>query len=67
LADYNLNTMLYMNGTHATLCGGNGLAKYQITSINQIYFLVLLSKGCASIDLLATLDSATFFRVRNRN
>jgi hypothetical protein len=37
-----------MNGTHAVLCEGQGVALYNITSANEIVFTILRSRGCSS-------------------
>jgi hypothetical protein len=58
---------IYMNGTHASLCRGNGLANYKISSLNGIAFTVLVSRGCNEdeVSMLNALDNALFFRIRN--
>lgn len=56
-----------MNGSHAFLCGGSGIAVYNITSRSQIIFTILRSLGCSrdQIAVLSALDSAIFYRVLN--
>lgn len=36
-----------VNGTHAVLCGGQGIAIYKINGINEIVFTILRSRGCS--------------------
>jgi hypothetical protein len=43
----NLNDNINVNGTHAILCNGSGIAIYNITSRSQIIFTIIRSRGCS--------------------
>lgn len=62
-----LNEQIKINGTHAMLCEGSGLAIYNVSSRSQLVFNILRSKGCSreQMSVLIALDSSTFFRIRN--
>lgn len=62
-------TNIYVNGTHALLCQGQGIAIYNITSQNQIIFTILRSRGCTSsqMNVLNALDSTVYYRIRDGN
>jgi hypothetical protein len=63
----NLNDNINVNGTHAILCNGSGIAIYNITSRSQIIFTILRSRGCSKeqMSILTALDSTVFYRIRN--
>lgn len=60
---------MYLNGSHAFLCNGNGIAIYNVTSRSQIIFTIIRSLGCTKdqIAVLSALDSTIFYRVLNGN
>ena len=55
-----------MNGTHAVLCDGKGVANYVIKN-NRITFIIEKSRGCSDFDVLVALDDASFFRIKGGN
>lgn len=61
-------TDIYVNGSHAMLCKGQGIAFYNITSQNQIIFTIIKSKGCSSneMSVLNALDTAVYYRIRDK-
>lgn len=69
VAGSNQLSEIQMNGTHALLCQGQGLAIYNITSSNGIIFTILKSKGCstAEVDVLRALDSSVVYRIRDHS
>jgi hypothetical protein len=56
-----------VNGSHAVLCNGQGVAVYRLSGMNQILFTILKSKGCGEneMNVLNALDQANFFRIRD--
>jgi hypothetical protein len=60
---------MYLNGSHAFLCNGSGMAVYNVTSRSQIIFTIVRSLGCTrdQIAVLSALDSTIFYRVLNGN
>ena len=61
------SSTIKMNGTHAVLCKGQGLALYKISSQNEMVFTILRSRGCSEEEfrVLRALDSVIFFRIRD--
>lgn len=43
-----LSENILINGSHAILCEGKGLAIYKISSRSQIVFNIIKSKGCSN-------------------